>query len=254
MANTTVNIDIQVKSKSLNELEQELAQINEELKQVPVGSQAFKELSTSAQDLNKQLKDVNSQVEGMTLEKKVRASQGAVTALAGGLEATVGTLGLLGVESEVFGEFEKKAISAIAASRGFIDIADGVGILTENINLASIKAKIFGITTKQAIIATGIGLFVVALGTVVAYWDDIVAGVEKFGQKVPIVGKAIQIVKDGFDALVEAFRPVLEWIGILPDAVERANKAAIASNDELIQATEREIAIMEASGASAKEI
>jgi hypothetical protein len=254
MANSTVNIDIKVQSKSLQDLEQELEDINAQLKEVPVGSQAFADLSKQAQGVTKELDKANAAVEGMTLEKKVRASQGAVTGLAGGLEATVGTLGLLGVESEAFGKFEEKALSAIAASRGFIDIADGVGTVVENVDLATVKAKIFGITTKQAIIATGIGIFVVALGTVVAYWDEITAGIEEFGEKVPFVGKAIQVVKDGFDALVDAFRPVLEFLGILPDEVERANMAMIASNEETIKSAEREIALLQAQGAAAEEV
>jgi len=48
MANTTVNIDVQVQSKSLQELEQELEQINAELKEVPVGSDAFKDFIKSS--------------------------------------------------------------------------------------------------------------------------------------------------------------------------------------------------------------
>lgn len=254
MTNKTVNIDIQVQSKSLQELENELSDINKQLKEVPVGSQAFKDLSSQAQALTKEVKDINTQVEGFTLEKKVRASQGAVTALAGGLEATVGSLGLIGVESEVFGKFEDKALSAIAASRGFIDIADGFAIMSENINLATIKSKIFGITTKQALIATGVGAFVVILGSVVAYWDEINKGVKEFGEKIPLVGKAIDVVKTGFDNLVNAFRPVLEFLNILPDEVERANTIAIESNNELITTLEREIAVLQASGASAEEV
>jgi len=173
MANTTVNIDVQVQTKSLQELENELEDINSQLKEVPVGSDAFKELSQQAQAVTKDINQINNEIEGFTLEKKVRSAQGSVTALAGGLEATVGTLGLIGIESEVFGKFEEKAISAIAASRGFIDIADGVQILSENIDLATLKAQIFGKVSRKALIATGIGAFVVALGLVVANFEKI---------------------------------------------------------------------------------
>ena len=254
MATKTVNIDVQVQTKSLQDLEQELEEINAQLKQVPVGSEAFQELATQAQQVTKELNGVNAEVEGFTLEKKVRASQGAVTALAGGLEATVGSLGLIGIESEVFGEFEEKAISAIAAGRGFIDIADGAAIMAENINLATIKSKIFGITTKQAIIATGIGAFVVALGVVVANFDKINKGVSNFINQSEGLSRVVDTVKKGFDTLLDTFRPVLEFFNILPDAAERANKQAIKTNDELITSLEREIKVAEASGKSAEEI
>lgn len=173
MATTTVNIDVQVQTKTLGELETRLVEINEELKDLKLGEDAFKALKQEAAGLSKAIEQANTAATGLTLEQKVRGSQGAVTALAGGLEATVGTLGLLGVESEVFGKFEEKALSAIAAGRGFIDIADGFGTIAESIDLASLKAQIFGKTTKAALISTGIGLFIVALGTVIAYWDDI---------------------------------------------------------------------------------
>jgi hypothetical protein len=169
----TYKINIDVESKTLGQLENDLAQINDELKDVDRNSEAFKNLSKQAQVLNKEIERTNTQIEGLTIDKKIGAAQGAVTALAGALEVTVGTLGLLGVESEVFGEFEEKALSAIATARGFIDISDGLKQVRDNLKNSTVAAKIFGSTAKKALIATGIGAFVVALGTVVAYWDEI---------------------------------------------------------------------------------
>ena len=45
MANTTVNVDIQVQAKTLGQLEDQLTEINEELRQVEVGSEAFNTLT-----------------------------------------------------------------------------------------------------------------------------------------------------------------------------------------------------------------
>ena len=119
---------------------------------------------------------------------------------------------------------------------------------------SGIAAKLFGNITKTALIATGIGVFVVALGTVIAYWDDIVKGVEKFGQKVPFVGKAIDGIKGAFDSLFEAARPVLEFLGILPDEAERAQMALLATTNANITQLERELAIAQAAGESAEEL
>lgn len=254
MANTTVNIDIQVQSKSLNELEQELADINAELKEVPVGSQAFKDLSQEAQGLTKELNKAQEAAEGFTSEEKFRAADGAIKLMGGSLASVVGTLGVLGVESEAFGEFEEKAASAIAVAIGFKDVGEGITQLGPLLGKAGSAVKGFSLTTKQALIATGIGAFVVILGTVIAYWDDITDAVESFGEKVPFVGQAIDAIKGAFDALFEAARPVLEFLGILPDEIERANAAAIESNNELITNLEREIAVLQASGAAAEEV
>lgn len=254
MANTTVNIDIQVQSKSLNELEQELAQINAELKDVPVNSQAFKDLSKEAQGLTSELNKAQQAAEGFTSEEKFRAADGAIKLMGGSLASVVGTLGVLGVESEAFGDFEKKAASAIAVAIGFKDVGEGITQLGPLLGKAGAAVKGFSITTKQALIATGIGAFAVLLGTIVAYWDDITSAVTKFGEKVPFIGKALEGIKAAFDAIIDAARPVLEFLGILPDATERANNAVIESNNKVIQSHEREIAVLEASGAKAEEV
>ena len=254
MAKETVNIDIQIQTKSVGELEAELSKINEELKSVKIGSQAFKDLSADSQKLTADLEKVNKEIEGFTLDKKIETSQAAVLGLAGGLEATVGTLGLLGVESEVFGKFEEKAISALTAARGFIDLSEGFGKLAKNISFATVKSKIFGITTKQALIATGIGIFAVALGSIIAYWDDIIKAVDKAAKKFPVLGIILTEIENGFNALIESMRPVLEFFGILPDAAERANNAIVESNEKVIASNKKEIDILKAKGATAKEV
>ena len=254
MATEVVNIDIQVQTKSVGELEAELAKVNEELKSVKIGSQAFKDLSADSQKLTADLEKVNKEIEGFTLDKKIETSQAAVLGLAGGLEATVGTLGLLGVESEVFGKFEEKAISALTAARGFIDLSEGFGKLAKNISFATIKSKIFGITTKQALIATGIGIFAVALGSIIAYWDDIIKGVDKAAEKFPLLGIILTKIENGFNSLIESMRPVLEFFGILPDAAERANNAIIEGNEKVIASNQKEIDVLKAKGATQEEI
>ena len=254
MANTTVNIDIQVQSKSIGQLEDQLADVNEELKKLPVGSEAFNSMAVEAQGLTKELNKANEAAEGFTDDKKFMAADGAVKLLGGSLAGVVGVLGTLGVESEAFGEFEKKAASAIAVAVGLKDISEGFNQIAKSGVLASAKAKLFGITTKQALIATGIGVFVVALGSIVAYWDDITKAVTKFGEKVPFVGKAIETIKNTFDAIVESVRPVLEFLGILPDEIERANTAAIEANTAVIESGERELALLQAQQASAEQI
>ncbi len=125
MATSTVKIDVQVNSKSINDLEKELADINEQLNDVEIGSQAFKDLSKSAQAATAQLEKVNSEVEGFTADKKFMAADGAIKGFAGSISGVVGAFGLLGVESEKLGAFEEKAASAIALSMGLKDMAEG---------------------------------------------------------------------------------------------------------------------------------
>jgi uncharacterized protein YoxC len=91
---------------------------------------------------------------------------GALGGAAAGFQLVQGTMGAFGAESAQVEEALLKVQSAMA-------IAEGVQGFKEAI--PSIKA--FGTAMKAAIGSTGIGLLVVALGTVVAYWDDIKAAV-----------------------------------------------------------------------------
>ena len=124
MATKTYNIDINVQSKTLGQLENQLAEVNEELKQVDRNSEAFKNLTKQAQVLNKEIRNTNKEIEGFTMERQLEAADGAAKIFSGTLNTVVGSLGVLGVESEKFGEFEKKAASAIAVGLGIKDVSE----------------------------------------------------------------------------------------------------------------------------------
>lgn len=98
-----------------------------------------------------------------TFATKLGGAIGGVTA---GFSIAQGAMGAFGVESE---DLEKQLLKVQSA----MAIAEGVRGFKEAI--PSIKA--FGTALKTAIGASGIGLLVVALGTLVAYWDDIKAAV-----------------------------------------------------------------------------
>jgi hypothetical protein len=96
-----------------------------------------------------------------TMTQKLSGALGGATA---GFQLVQGAMGAFGTESAQVEEALLKVQSAMA-------IAEGVKGFKEAI--PSIKA--FGLALKGAIGASGIGLLVIALGTIVAYWDDIKA-------------------------------------------------------------------------------
>ena len=173
MATKTYSLNIDVNTSSVRELEQELAQINDQLKDVDRNSQAFDDLAKAAQKVTGELDKANNKIKGFTAEDKIRAADGAIKTFGGSLQTVVGTLGAFGVESEIFGKFEERAASVIAVGMGLKDLSEGLGQVSEAYKKSGIAAKLFGNTAKSALIATGIGAFIVALGTIVAYWDDI---------------------------------------------------------------------------------
>lgn len=254
MASKTYKINIDVDSKTLGELEDELTQINDELKQVDRNSKAFDDLAKKSQTLSREIEKTNNEIEGFKFEDKIQAADGAIKVFAGSLTATVGALGAIGVESEVFGEFEKKAASAIAVGLGIKDVSEGFSQFSVVMKKSGVAAKLFGSTTSKALIATGIGAFIVALGTVIAYWDDITKAVQKAAGAFPFVGKAIDAIKETFNNLFDAARPVLEFLGILPDEAERAQIAAAKASEEALLLINRELALAQAQGENLENI
>ena len=98
-----------------------------------------------------------------TFTTKLGGALGGVTS---GFSIAQGAMGAFGVESEDLERQLLKVQSALAISEGVRGFKEAI---------PSIKA--FGTALKSAIGASGIGLLVVALGAIVAYWDDIKAAV-----------------------------------------------------------------------------
>ena len=245
MAKSTVNVDVQIQTKSIDKLEQELAGINEQLKQADIGSKAFTELSTKANGLTKELNKANSAAEGFTDDKKFMAADGAIKAMAGSVSGVVGALGLLGVESEAFGEMEKKAASAIAVSMGIKDVSEGFNQLRKSTVLAGIATQAYNVAVTAGnkimklfnitMALNPVGVLIVALtavaGLVYAFRDSIMN----------LIKKALGPMQFIIDKLVGAFTSLGEALGIVDDAQTKQTKANI-------KRMEQELAIAQAKG------
>ena len=247
MATKTYNIDINVQSKTLGQLEDQLAQVNEELKQVDRNSEAFKNLTTQAQALNKEINKTNKEIEGFTFERQIEAADGAAKIFSGTLNTVVGSLGLLGIESEKFGEFEKKAASAIAAGLGVKDLVEGMGKVGPAFASAGTAVVKFAKTSRGALISTGIGALAVAIGVLVANWDEVTEAVERFVKKVsdrfPIVGKAVNGIKKLWEGVKNAVTKAGQAVGLVESDSEKAIKKTNKETEEKIKKLEREIAL-----------
>jgi hypothetical protein len=128
-------------------------------------TQEYKDLLTTVGNYRKvQIQtDMAVDAAASTMSQKLGGALGGATA---GFQLVQGAMGAFGAESAEVEEALLKVQSAMA-------IADGVRGFREAI--PSIKA--FGSAMKAAIGSTGIGLLVVALGTLAATWDNIKAAV-----------------------------------------------------------------------------
>jgi hypothetical protein len=102
--------------------------------------------------------------------QKLGGALGGVTA---GFSLAQGVMGAFGVESEQLEKTLLKVQSALAIQQGLQGIKEAIPSF-KALGTAA-KNALAGI--KTGIAATGIGLLVVALGTLVAYWDDIKSAV-----------------------------------------------------------------------------
>lgn len=128
-------------------------------------TQEYKDLLKTVGDYRKvQIKtDMAVDAAATTMGQKLGGALGGATSA---FSIAQGAMGAMGAESAQLEATLLKVQSAIAISEGVKGFREAI---------PSIKA--FGAAMKAAIGSTGIGLLVVALGTLAAYWDDIKSAV-----------------------------------------------------------------------------
>jgi hypothetical protein len=170
----TIELEIQDNSKTLKQ------QYKEAVKELQNVAAAYGETSAEAvkaakkaADLKDQIGFTNDLVGAFNPDAKFNALSKSIGGVLDGFQAVQGGLGLIGIQGEAVEEAMVRVQSAMALSQGLQGLMEARDSFKQLGAVAMNALK--GIRTGLA--ATGIGLFVVALGTVVAYWDDIKAAV-----------------------------------------------------------------------------
>jgi hypothetical protein len=212
--------------KQFEVLEDELFMLAGQGKQ---NTKEFRDLANEAAGLNKRIELVNQSLEG-----------GAATKSAEGFQMLSGSLtnikdGLLELD------FGKVKDGLMQAKQGFMMFGQGA------------KTALSGV--KGALLATGIGALVVALGVIVAYWDDIkgaVSGVSAEQKKLNEESAAnLQTQQDKLTA-ISAQENILKLQGksekeILQIKLKQTDEAIMASEVAIQQAENTKKAQVEAS-------
>ena len=135
-------------------------------------TQEYKDLLKAVGDYRKVQINTDLAVDAAAtnMGQKLGGALGGVTA---GFSLAQGAMGAFGVESEELEKTLLKVQAALAIQQGFQGIREAIPSFKQLGTAA--KNALAGI--KTGIAATGIGLLVVALGTIVAYWDDIKSAV-----------------------------------------------------------------------------
>lgn len=194
-----LEIDINAKgaTTSLGQLEQEAERLNEELRKVPLGTKAFKDLKQELVGVNKQIKNTELSMEALDNEQ-VASELGSVAGAVGDVSAAFILLGGGGGAIEDTVRNIEKAIGVSMAFKGAIEGTQSAMKLFNNViknstafqkinSAATVLATgimaLFGqsvvVTSasfkilRGAIIATGIGALAVGVGLLIANFDKI---------------------------------------------------------------------------------
>lgn len=210
---------------------QKIRQLREELAKLEVGTEAYnaklQELGTVQRAYQDSMDDAKRASADFGDRMGVVAE--AQTNLNGIFQSTIGIFALMGAESQDLAKIWGVFMAGSSLIQGILNGLDGFGKamnglkLTFSNNIKQIKLFVKSLNgVKAAIAATGIGLLVVALGTLIAYWDD--------------VSKAIFGTNDE----MEKYRDISDKVS-----------ESIAAQNSLL---EHNIRLMSAQGASLEEI
>lgn len=245
------DIDNSKSIKSINQMEEELAQMKESIKDIgDTSSVEFKKMSKEISKSEAKLKDLNKSFEGLDTD----ARAGELGKLAGGLGA-VGTAAALAFSDnediEKFFQTFAQGLAITNAVKGGIEaytasikLLRGTTVLQTAATTAmsaaqSIYATVVGTTTgalklfRIALAATGIGAIAIAIGALVANFQDIVNWVKKTIDRFEFLQVAIKPLVFLFDLIKKG----LQELGIIDD--EQTNKA-IANAQARIDNAEKE--------------
>jgi len=245
-------IELEIKS-NLGDAEKSLGSLKSQLRQAQaeVGALSDKFGATSkeavaaaknAAELADRIGDAKALTEAFNPDAKFRALSGALSGVAGGFSAVTGIMGALGTESKDVEAAILKVQSAMAISSGLQAVGESVDqfkILATVIKNTSIAQRALTIyqsaynyvnaatTTglkllRGAMISTGIGALVVAVGMLIANFDKVKATILR-------VIPALSLVGDGVMFVVHA---ITDFIGATSEAereVERLSAAAAKS-------------------------
>ena len=226
-----------------NQLGEQIDKINNELKELDatignhqrnVGNykqdiiDAFDEIGSETLNYGDRWREVQEATE--QTRAKFEAVQKTASGLASGFSALQGVMALTGIENENFEKTMIKLNSAMAIAQGVGGLKD----LVEGLSQAKVafqgatmcvKAFITGLSgMKKALISTGIGALVVAVGTLIAYWEDLVALFDDSEEKIKDIERESEKLKNQLKADDREFNFFIQM-----------KEAAGATREEILQ-------------------
>lgn len=218
-----LQIDTSKGQQSIAGLRKEIKSLKDQLVGLEEGTKEYNDVLVEVANKTHQLAEIQQQVRKSSQDfgDQLANVRGTITGVSGAFQTVLGSLSLMGVELGDDVKMLKMLQSAMAITQGVAAIDSGI----KSFKALSISIKAATAATngfKKALIATGVGALVVAVGLLIANMD-----------------KLSQLFGGAADE---------------SDKFAAANKRLKDSLDALNQQTELEVAIMEQDGATKVEV
>ena len=238
MEKKIIDLEIKHNTQSLK------AQLVAAQKEVQILSEKFGATSKEAIEAAKragELKDTIGDAKALTdafnPDAKFNALSNSLGGVASGFSAFQGALGLVGVETKDLEKQLLKVQSAMAISQSLQQLGEARDSFKQ---LKAVVIDSFkGI--KVAIGSTGIGLLLVALGTLYAYWDDIKAAVSGVSEEQKKLNASSQINLDIQKEKLTAVDSQDNILKLQGKTEREILNLKIAQTNEVIKATKQQL-------------
>lgn len=195
------------------------------------------EAAKRAGQLKDAIGDAKNLTDAFNPDAKFSALSGSLSGVASGFSAVEGSLALAGVQSENLQETMVRLQAAMALSQGLQGLGESIDSFKQMGAVA--KNALAGIRTGIA--ATGIGLLLVALGAIVAYWDDIKEAVGGVSSEQETLNQQSQTNLDIEQQKLDTIGSQDNVLKLQGKSEKEILKIKLAQTDQVIKASEIQI-------------
>lgn len=177
-----IKVDTDAASKSVKELRSELKELRSTMLSTEEGTKEYNDALLQAANIQHTLKEQMEEINASAMDfgqiagNVVKATGGMVA----GFQAVTAAMNLFGVENEDVIKAMQKMQNLMAITQAIPAIDDAIkGFKRLGIAIKSAAASMNGL--KAALVSTGIGAAVVALGLLASNWDKVTDAMKRWG-------------------------------------------------------------------------
>lgn len=242
-----VEVETGKAEEQVKSFKQQLKEANAEVikmaEKFGVTSKEAVEAAKKTAELKDKIGDAKNLVDAFNPDAKFKALSMSLSGVAGGFSAIQGGMALFGSESENLTKTLVKVQSAMALSQGLQAVGESIDSFKQlGAVISSQVVRAFS-TLKSAIISTGIGALAVAIGVVIANFDELSQWVAKTFPNLKAFG----------DKIAQIITKITDYIGITSQASREAD-AWTKAIGKITKALDNQINELEAQGGRENEV